>query len=179
MLRILSLQKNKIYLESKGEFSIPTDLINQYDLRKREGITLEEYHELMEKLILSASYYYLARRDYSKKELSDKLYQRYREKKIIEKIIVFLEEKGYIDDYEFARTYAENSRDGIKKIEYNLMLKGISSSVIKELLQSKDQEEAIIKAWEKLGSKEPEKKIASLMRKGFRYSDIKKAISEI
>lgn len=179
MLRILSLQKNKICLESKGEFSIPTDLINQYDLRKRESITLEEYYELMEKLILSASYYYLARRDYSGKELSEKLYQRYKEKKIIEKIMVFLESKGYIDDYEFAKAYVENSRDGMKKIEYNLMLKGISSSVIRELLQSKDQAEAIIKAWDKLGNREPDKKIASLMRKGFRYSDIKKAISEI
>jgi len=179
MLKILRLQKNKICLENKGEFSIPTDLINRYDLRKRESISTEEYYELIEKLMLSAAYYYLARRDYSKKELSDKLYQRYGEKKIIEKIMIFLEAKGYIDDYEFARNYVENSRDGIKKIEYSLMLKGIPSSVIRELLQSKDQKEAIIKAWEKLGSKEPEKKIASLMRKGFRYSDIRKALSEI
>ena len=39
--------------------------------------------------------------------------------------------------------------------------------------------EEIKKLWIKLGDKEKEKKILSLMRKGFEYQDIKKAVSEL
>ena len=35
------------------------------------------------------------------------------------------------------------------------------------------------KQWKKLGNKENDKKIVSLMRKGFQYKDIQRAIKEI
>lgn len=176
MLKILKCQKNRIYLESKREFSIPTALIDEYNLKKRDEISLVEYEELIGKLILSASYYYLARRDYARKELGDKLVERYGEKQIVEEILCFLEEKGYLDDYEFAKNYVKYSRDGVKKIEFNLKQKGIDPCTIGELLREKDQYEVVLNAWEKLGDRDVGKKVASLMRKGFRYEDIKRVM---
>ena len=62
-----------------------------------------------------------------------------------------------------------------------LFQKGLSQTVIKEVIgeNSANELEEIKKLWIKLGDKEKEKKILSLMRKGFEYQDIKKAVSEL
>lgn len=66
-------------------------------------------------------------------------------------------------------------------MEFMLLQKGLNSNMIKELLDEcsdKELEEAK-KQWVKLGNKEKEKKILSMMRKGFEYSMILRAISEL
>ncbi|WP_425365321.1 hypothetical protein [Fusobacterium varium] len=66
-------------------------------------------------------------------------------------------------------------------MEFMLFQKGLSQTVIKEVIgeNSANELEEIKKLWIKLGDKEKEKKILSLMRKGFEYQDIKKAVSEL
>ena len=61
------------------------------------------------------------------------------------------------------------------------MLKGISLSSVRELLEDNtDREmEEIQKLWERMGDKEYRKKVESLMRKGFEYSTIKKAVENL
>ena len=74
------------------------DLIQKYNLRKREELAQEEYEKVLELAALSTSYYYLAKRDYSKKELYYKLLEKYRERKIVNSVIKIFEEKGHLDD---------------------------------------------------------------------------------
>ena len=60
-------------------------------------------------------------------------------------------------------------------------MKGITSEILEEVLEfyEEDEElEELNRAWEKLGNKDEQKKIASLMRKGFSYGDIKKVIAK-
>lgn len=66
-------------------------------------------------------------------------------------------------------------------MEFMLFQKGLSSDIIRELLNdnSDNELEEIKRLWLRLGEKEKDKKIVSLMRKGFQYRDIKKAISEL
>ena len=68
-----------------------------------------------------------------------------------------------------------------KKMEFMLFQKGLSSDIIRDLLNdnSENELEEIKRLWLRLGEKEKDKKIVSLMRKGFQYRDIKKAISEL
>lgn len=66
-------------------------------------------------------------------------------------------------------------------MEFMLFQKGVSQEIIKEIIRenSVKELEEIKKLWIRLGDKEKEKKILSLMRKGFEYQDIKKAVSEL
>ena len=65
-------------------------------------------------------------------------------------------------------------------MEYLLLQKGLAKEVVREALEEacQDPSEEIRKIWEKLGNKEKEKKIIALLRKGYNYSEIQRAISE-
>ena len=58
---------------------------------------------------------------------------------------------------------------------------GVDRESFSEILEDdKDNQiEKIKQLWYKLGNKEKQKKIESILRKGFLYGDIKKAISSI
>lgn len=180
MKTIVEVKGNKVYLDNGITIGLSNETIKKYDLRRRERLSDEEYQELVEIAALSTSYYLLNKRDYSKKELFQKLLLKYREKKIIEKVISLLEEKGYLDDMEYAKFYAKTHSYGKVKLQYNLRLKGIDRSIIEEVLNENTEDEIkeLEKAWEKLKGKEPQKKIASLLRKGYKYSDIKKIMNK-
>lgn len=180
-LKLKKLLKNKFLFENGLSIGLNNEIINKYDLKRREELSHEEYLQVLELAALSTSYYYLAKRDYSKKEIYNKLLQKYWEKSSVLKVVYRLEELGYIDDREFATSYVKSKRCGRKKVEYELKGKGISSEIIEEVLSSYEGEselEELSKAWDKLGDRDEQKKIASLMRKGFSYGDIKKIITK-
>ncbi len=60
-------------------------------------------------------------------------------------------------------------------------MKGIKGSAVRELLNENTDSEIceIQKLWERMGSKEYRKKVESLMRKGFEYGTIKKAVENL
>lgn len=176
-----NLKGNKLYFNDFFFINLNKDTILEYDLKNREEITDNEYRELIKKRAYSMGYFLLSSRDYSSGDLSKKLVSKYREKDIIKEIIDDFCEKGYIDDYEYGKSYINNHNYGRKKMEFMLLQKGLNSNMIKELLDEcsdKELEEAK-KQWVKLGNKEKEKKILSMMRKGFEYSMILRAISEL
>ena len=180
-MKLKRVLKNKYLFENGLTIGLNNEIINKYDLKKREELSQEEYLQVLELAALSTSYYYLAKRDYTKKEIYNKLLQKYWEKIPVLKVISKLEEAGYINDKEFAISYIKNRKCGRKKIEYELKIKGITSEILEEILEfyeEDDELEELSKAWEKLGNKDEQKKIASLMRKGFSYGDIKKVIAK-
>ncbi|MGL4357251.1 regulatory protein RecX [Cetobacterium sp.] len=179
-MKLKRLLKNNYLFENGLNIGLNNEIVNKYDLKKREELSHEEYLQVLELAALSTSYYYLAKRDYSKKEIYTKLVQKYWEKSVVLKVIKLLEELEYINDLEFAQNFVKNRKGARKKLEYDLKLKGISSEIIKESLnyyESDDELEELSKAWDKLGAKDEQKKIASLMRKGYSYGDIKKIIT--
>lgn len=180
-MRLKRVLKNKYLFENGLNIGLSNEIINEYDLKRREELSQDEYLKVLELAALSTSYFYLAKRDYTKKEIYTKLLQKYWEKIPVQKVILILEVKGYLNDLEFAKNYVKNKKGGRKKIEYDLKVKGVSSADIEEALGSYESEDELLelkKAWEKLGNRDDQKKIASLMRKGFSYSDIKKILAE-
>lgn len=181
-MKILEIQKNKILFENGASFSLTKDTIREYKLKESMEIDYENYKFLAESSALSFSYWLLAKRDYSKRELEIKLLTKYKEKTIISKVITQLNHMCYLNDYEFAKSFINSHKNwGKKKIEYQLKLKGVSSSTIRELLEENIDNEIseIQKLWERMGNKEYRKKVESLMRKGFEYSTIKKAVETL
>lgn len=179
-MKLKRLLKNNYLFENGLNIGLNNEIVNKYDLKKREELSHEEYLQVLELATLSTSYYYLAKRDYSKKDLQTKLLQKYWEKTVILKVIKTLEKLGYLDDVEYAKNFIKTKKGARKKLEYDLKLKGISSEVIKDTLndyEEDDELEELSKAWDKLGSRDEQKKIASLMRKGYSYGDIKKIMT--
>lgn len=180
-MRKFSLKGNKVYFDEIFYIDLNKNTIAEFDLKNKEYLTDEEYETLIRLRALSMGYFLLSKQDYSIKELKTKLLLKYREKHIIDEIIEEFRGKNYLDDYEYGRSYVRNHNYGKKKMEFMLFQKGLSQTVIKEVIgeNSANELEEIKKLWIKLGDKEKEKKIFSLMRKGFEYQDIKKAVSEL
>ena len=177
-MKKFSLKGNKVYFDEIFCIDLNKTTITEFDLKNKEYLTNEHLIRLR---ALSMGYFLLSKQDYSIKELKTKLLLKYREKHIIDEIIEEFREKNYLDDYEYGRSYVRNHNYGKKKMEFMLFQKGISQDIIREVIgeNSENEMEEIKKLWIKLGDKEKEKKILSLMRKGFEYQDIKKAVSEL
>ena len=176
-----NLKGNKLYFDEFFYIDLNKDTILEYDLKNRDEISVDEYRELIKKRAYSMAYFLLARRDYPSGDLRTKLISKYRERDIIDELIEDFTQRGYIDDYDYGRSYIRTHSYGRKKMEFMLLKKGLSSDMIRSLLdENADQEiEEAKKQWVKLGNKEKDKKIMSLMRKGFEYSTIQRAVSEL
>ena len=100
-----------------------------------------------------------------------------------ESIIQRLLDKKYLDDYKFAEWYVENRfvKKGIskKRLEMELMKKGVARDVIDEVVDGRDDEEELRKMIARKRAKYDDKKlIAYLGRQGFSYDSIKRVLSE-
>lgn len=102
---------------------------------------------------------------------------------MIEKIMSRLEDKGYINDESFARLWVQSrqltKRSSVRKLQQELMTKGVDQSIIAIILQNKDEteidnlKELIAKKRRLTRYQDEHKLIAYLLRQGFRYDDIR------
>lgn len=132
----------------------------------------------------------LNRRAHSKKELILKLSQKY-PKQAAEDAVERLEELLLIDDEKFAYNYAEElarrKKFAPRRIEMELRTKGIDSETARKavnLLDKDDFNRIIVLLNTKYVNKLSDKKsinrtVSALLRMGYNYSDIKKAIAEV
>lgn len=186
----------KIHLFLDDEYTITTDIDFWAENFFKDGqdISEEEWQELTEKLYYKKAvdkcYDLLSRRDHSIKELKTKLLRTVDENsadKAIEKMI----EYGYLDDEKYANNLVKYLIE-VKKMSKNhikqeMYKKGVPSDIIISTLEnieidnvSSIVELLLTKYRMKLNVEEDNKKlIASLMRKGFSYSDIKTALYRI
>ena len=186
----------KIHLLLDDEYQITTDIDFWAEHYFKDGteITQEEWESLTDsiyyKKAVDKCYDLLSRRDHSVKELKTKLLRTVDEKnadKAIEKML----ELGYLDDEKYARNlvkYLAQTRNMSKNhIKQEMFKRGIPNEII--ILVMEDYEfdnvscvvDLILKKYRnKLNNEDGNKKvIASLMRKGFSYSDIKNAFYRI
>ena len=186
----------KIHLLLDDEYQITTDIDFWAEHYFKDGteITQKEWESLTDsiyyKKAVDKCYDLLSRRDHSVKELKTKLLRTVDEKnadKAIEKML----ELGYLDDEKYARNlvkYLAQTRNMSKNhIKQEMFKRGIPNEII--ILVMKDYEFdnvscvvdlILTKYRNKLNNEDGNKKvIASLMRKGFSYSDIKNAFYRI
>ncbi len=138
----------------------------------------------------------LERKDYSRKELSERLKKDGYEPEIIDKILEYADSFHYLDDTRVAESYIR-SHKGFKsrhELEYLLKQKGISEEEIDLALEENyiseegtSQEEEVIKKQlvkyhlteeilQEMSYEEKQKYAARLFRKGFEPDKIKKQL---
>lgn len=102
-----------------------------------------------------------------------------------ERVFNRLLEKGYVDDTAFARYWIENRNQvkgsSVRKLQNELRVKGVEQAVIDSALSesSRSDEDELTKVIAKKRSRysDEQKFIQYLMRQGFRYDDIRSALS--
>ena len=186
----------KIHLLLDDEYQITTDIDFWAEHYFKDGteITQEEWESLTDsiyyKKAVDKCYDLLSRRDHSVKELKIKLLRTVDEKnadKAIEKML----ELGYLDDEKYARNlvkYLAQTRNMSKNhIKQEMFKRGIPNEIINSVMEDYEFDNVscvvdliLTKYRNKLNNEDGNKKvIASLMRKGFSYSDIKNAFYRI
>ena len=195
-----------IFVNGKYRFSLDIFQLTQLNIKisakfsKAEIENLEQQSEFGKLYALALNYCLM--RPHSEKEIRDYLWKKtlnrklknrktgeFYEKKGVSKLSVDqvldrLIEKKYINDEKFARFWVENrnQRKGssIKKLKSELFSKGVSAEII-ELILSKsirNDGEEIQKIITKKAKKYTDEKklIAYLVRQGFSFDEIKRAI---
>lgn len=182
----------------KSTLNASYNLYNQLNLSKGKILNDEEFSKLKDfndyNVNFSKALNFISYRIRSKKEVYTKLKKEDVPEEHIDKIISKLEEDEYINDYRFAKAFFESktriNKWSNKRIEYELIQKGISKDIINEFsLNFKELEfenamdlvEKKIPQWKNKfeGFKLKNKIYSFLSSKGFDYSIIEKVINEL
>lgn len=187
---------NKLHIHIDGEYKATVDSDWWYSEKYRslKDISENELTELLRSVSFRRAYNkgldFLSRRMYGEKELFRKL----KEKDFDEEAAAFavkrLKELSLLDDEKYAEMLArhlyETKRYGEKRIRQELYFKGIDKETVENALLSLDKNDvnSIVlllgkKFKNKLSDKKDrEKAVASLLRYGYSYSDIKTAMEQ-
>ena len=140
--------------------------------------------------------YLLGGKDYSRKELTEKLLKNY-SREAAEAAVSQMVEYGYLDDSRYAkklaRQYIEVRRYGKSRAKMMMIQKGLGPQLADEALEQYSAEDLIgeivtiieKKYYDRLflegleGRKEMQKVMAALARRGYDYEDIKTAVSAV
>ena len=186
---------SNIYIEGELFASVDVDVLALYNLSEGVNIEKEQLEELIEKSNDHRAYnkaiYFLGFRDYSTKDLRDKLKLTFPPENI-DKAIEKLEKFKLIDDNKFAekcaRTLLFEKRFSKKKVKLELVQKGIekefASSVVDSLCFDLDEQDQIrfliSKKYKNAYTDEKTKRraIAFLQRYGYSLEDIFSVLKE-
>lgn len=139
-------------------------------------------------LCLDKAFLLLSIRMQTEHELWEKLGKKYL-RKDIGRVIARLKELDYVDDYKFARLWAESRshNHGTNALRTELIKKGLKREIIDEILATIDSQQQLEAARELIKSKDkaeysPEERFNKLggflSRRGFSYDIIKKALEK-
>lgn len=179
----------KIYLHA--------DIISDFGVR--EGMELDRPE--LRKIIYASNFrrayqyalYCLDYRDYSAKEMQEKLVGTYKNENLCKAVVEKLEECGIISDERYAeklaRRFVEGKKYGLKRARREIMLKGISEYMAEDALQlyseifSENIEYLITTKYARLltdrdDRKSIEKVKNSLVRYGYGFEEINSAVKE-
>lgn len=185
-------ERVSVFIDGKYSFSLTLDQLLQEKLKKDvevDDARLKALKKLSEEGKLRArTLEWVLRRPHSTKELREYLYKKQVEKDLSDQLTIEMQEKGYINDEEFARWFAENrlrKNKSRREITAELSAKGISRETTSAILESmlsndeKSQISSLIKKLQKRTRYQDEKKLIEyLQRKGFRYSEIKEVLDD-
>ncbi|WP_055079224.1 regulatory protein RecX [Lagierella massiliensis] len=182
----------------KSTLNASYNLYNQLNLSKGKILNDEEFSKLKDfndyNVNFSKALNFISYRIRSKKEVYTKLKKEDVPEEHIDKIISKLEEDEYINDYRFAKAFFESktriNKWSNKRIEYELIQKGISKDIINEFSlnfkeiefeNAKDLAEKKLPQWERKfdGFKLKNKIYTFLSSKGFDYNTIERVLGEL
>ena len=203
-LTVQQKDKNRVNVMVDGTYRFSLDIFQVGDLGLKIGKDYTE--EELQALEIESSFgkvyaralEYCMMRPHSAKEVRDYLYRKTRERRtktgemrpgvsseVTTRVFDRLLEKGYVNDESFARYWVENRSQtkGVsrRKLQLELRAKGVDSSVIDrqlaDSLRSDDDEIQKVIAKKQRLYPDRQRFIQYLMRQGFSYDSITRALS--
>lgn len=182
----------KIFLDGQFTFVLYKGELSRY--RITEGTILDEYivkkiqTEIILKRAKQRALHLLTDMPRTEHQLRTKLKQGLYTDDIIEQTLEYVKSFGYIEDRAYTERYIQNrgSSKSRKELSAELYRKGISKEIIDEIMEEyfeSGEEEAIRTILKKkdfspeeADEKQKSKMFAYLIRKGFRYEDVRRMI---
>ena len=182
-----------------GEFAFGLKYEDALFFRLREGneILSQDYEKILNEIVLTSArdkaLKYLGLRRRSRREIERYLKQKEFSDEVINKTVEALKQYNYINDLEFAKAFINDglrfNKWGIKKIKYELALKGVGGEIIEEAAEGSEYSPDEVLAGlieKKLGrsgfteqdEKEKKKLFNYLLNRGFPYEEISAAYRE-
>lgn len=166
--------------------------MSSFSIEKEKGITAQQYQELLEEVVgkraKKRALHLLEQMDRTEKQLRDKLLANEYPQSCIDGAIAYVKGFHYLDDSRYASNYVRFSQEKMSKVQMKqkLMQKGIASSVIADAIEEAyvaDEMEQIMALLrkrkfvpEEADEKEFQRTYQYVMRRGFKSSDILKAM---
>ncbi|MBD5526126.1 MAG: regulatory protein RecX [Lachnospiraceae bacterium] len=192
----VSKSRCRVYLDGQFAFVLYKGELRRFQIKVDEELPEESYREIMTEILPKRaklrSMNLLQSRDYTRRQLADKLEQGDYPQECIEEAIAYVESYGYIDDKRYARDFIEYNlaSKSRTRIETDLMRKGIGKEIIRaafeELTDLDVQQDELALACDLLRKKkycadtatgqEQQKMYGFLYRRGFRHDIISKAL---
>lgn len=162
--QIEDLDKNrkKVYLDDQFAFVLYKGELHTYRIAEGQELSEASYHQIVGELLPRRAKLramnLLRSKDYTRKQLMEKLRQGHFSEEIIEETLNYAASYHYIDDLRYAMNYLDGyarSRS-VRRMEQDLQQKGIDRQVLTEALQR----------WEeKTGGQDEQSMIYALLRK--------------
>lgn len=142
--RIVSKDEDKatVFFDNGEKLVLHKDVLYQSGLRKGDEISSDRFSALnLEEtfyLIKQKAFRLLQRRIHTAKELHTKLRQKFSDDTLIKKCVKELQQKGFINDKEFALAFVSEKQKSKKwsraRLKSEMIKRGISSEIINEVL---------------------------------------------
>lgn len=185
--------KYKVFLDDEFAFVLYKGELSRYEIIEGKEISQNVIEvikkEVLEKRAKLRAMHILERADRTEEELRTKLQQDLYPNEIVDCAMKYVKSFGYIGDRSYARRFVESKQRTKSKREIKLLLqqKGISNELISEAVdncyEEVDEKETIRKLVEKkhfsadtATAQEKKRMFDYLLRKGFRYDDIRQVI---
>ena len=182
-----------IFIDGSFRFGLSESALLEQSLRIGQELTDRQLADLTDVAQADKAFSRLldliARRPRSIWEARDYLRRKGYEEELIEQIVARVQKIGYLDDFDFARRWAESRRllkpISSKKLMFELRQKRISDDIITQVLQQADDdydERAVLRELiVRKQSRYPDdqKLIRYLAGQGFRYDDIKAVLADL
>lgn len=192
----------KIETTGKGRYRVTFDTgvtcllyrkeISGFSIEENAAIEEQQYQKLLEDVVgkraKKRALYLLEQMDRTEQQLRDKLLANEYPKSCIDGAIEYVKGFHYLDDARYASNYVRFSQEKMSRVcmKQKLMQKGIASSVIEEAIEEgyvADEMEQIMALLrkrrfepEEADEKEFQRTYQYVMRRGFKSSDILKAM---
>lgn len=179
-----------VFIDDKYAFSLAHDQLAELGLKLGQTVDPVRIRQFLADSVFGKlrdqTYRWLAIRLRSRWEIEAYLARKTEDEKLRQRLLALLEEQGYVDDAKFAAAWIRH-RNLIKpmsqyRLKQELLQKRLPMDVIDEALveQPQDDVAAIRALVAKRGHRyrDQQKLMAFLARQGFKYSDIKTALSQ-
>lgn len=192
----LSASRSKVYIDGEFAFVLYKGELRSYHLRVGEEIAQKDYDEIIKEVLPKRAKLrtmnLLTKREYTERQLRDKLRAGYYPQEVIEEALAYVAGFHYTDDLRYACDYIAGHEDtrSRRRIEQDLLGKGIDRATLEQAWarweeQGGRQDEAAMiqillrkRGFDvgKAERKERQRTYSFLVRKGFSGDAVRKAL---